>query len=108
MDGVTILAVSHQMTALSQALFVLGVAVGLTAGVCAFGLLILGEWRIGSYICILTVLCALAAYQGWTLPRDRIVKAVLSPGVDFGKLAERYDVVRVEGQFFELRELKEN
>ena len=104
MDGVTILAVSQNMTDLNTALF----CMGLPAAILLLSLIpvtfMSDERKLSAVFCCLTIVCAYAAYRGWTAPRETVVKAILSQDVDWSELAEHYEVLSVEGQILEMRE----
>lgn len=104
MDGVTILAVSQSMTDLNLALFVVGLTVAITLLITIPVTFVADERGLSAVFCCLMILCAYAAYHGWTAPRVTTVKAVLSQDVSWHELAEHYEVLSVEGQILEMRE----
>ena len=104
MDGVTILAVSQSMTDLNIALFVVGLTVAITLLITIPVTFVADERGLSAVFCCLMILCAYAAYRGWTAPRVTTVKAVLSQDVSWHELAEHYEVLSVEGQILEMRE----
>lgn len=105
MDGVTILAVSQRMTDLNTALFSVGLTLAITFPIMAIvAYLELERKRESAVFCCLMIVCAYAAYHGWTAPRETVVKAVLSQDVSWHELAEHYEVLSVEGQILEMRE----
>ena len=104
MDGVTILAVSQSMTDLNIALFVVGLTVAITLLITIPVTFVADERGLSAVFCCLMILCAYAAYHGWTAPRVTTVKAVLSQDVSWHELAEHYEVLSVEGQILEMRE----
>lgn len=106
MDGVTILAVSQRMTDLNIALFVVGLTVAITLLVSIPITFVADERGLSAVFCCLMIVCAYAAYHGWTAPRVTTVKAVLSQDVSWHELAEHYEVLSVEGQILEMRERK--
>lgn len=104
MDGVTILAVNQKMTDLNTALFSVGLTLAVVFPIMAiYAYLEVGQ-KTSAVFCCLMILCAYAAYHGWTAPRETVVKAVLSQDVSWHELAERYEVLNVEGQILEMRE----
>lgn len=106
MDGVTILAVSQSMTDLNIGLFVVGLTVAITLLITIPVTLVADERGVSAVFGCLMILCACAAYHGWTAPRETVVKAVLSQDVSWHELTERYEVLSVEGQILEMRERK--
>lgn len=104
MNGVTILAVSQRMTDLNIALFAVGLTVAITLLVSIPVTFMSDERKLSAVFCCLMILCAYAAYHGWTAPRVTTVKAILSQDVDWSELAEHYEVLSVEGQILEMRE----
>lgn len=104
MDGVTILAVSQSMTDLNIALFTVGLTVAITLLITIPVTFVADERGLSAVFCCLMILCAYAAYRGWTAPRVTTVKAILSQDVSWHELAERYEVLSVEGQILEMRE----
>ena len=104
MDGVTILAVSQRMTTLNAALFGVGVAVAFTIAFAVLALFLADEPVLASLFSAALLLCVHFAYIAWDEPRVTVVKAILSQDVDWNELAERYEVLSVEGQIFEMRE----
>lgn len=104
MDGVTILAVSQKMTDLNSALFSVGLTLALTFPIMIIVAYLECRQRASAVFCCLMILCAYAAYHGWTAPRVTVVKAVLSQDVSWHELAEHYEVLSVEGQILEMRE----
>lgn len=104
MDGVTILAVSQSMTDLNLALCTVGLTVAITLLVSIPVTFVADERGLSAVFCCLMILCAYAAYHGWTAPRVTTVKAVLSQDVSWHELAEHYEVLSVEGQILEMRE----
>lgn len=103
MDGVTILAVSQIMTDLNIALFVVGLTVAITLLVTIPVTFVADERGLSIALFFLMIICALAAYHGWTAPRETVVKAVLSQDVSWRELAERYEVLSVDGQILKMR-----
>lgn len=104
MDGVTILAVNQRMTDLNTAMFVVGLSVAITLLVAIPATFVADERGLSAVFCCLMLVCAYAAYRGWTAPRETVVKAVLSQDVSWHELAEHYEVLSVEGQILEMRE----
>lgn len=104
MDGVTILAVSQKMTYLNTALFSVGLTLAITLPIIAIAAFMVDERGLSIALCFLMIVCAYAAYHGWTAPRETVVKAVLSQDVSWHELAEHYEVLSVEGQILEMRE----
>ena len=107
MDGVTILAVSQRMTTLNVSVFVAGVTVAIVIAFAVIALFLADEPVLASLFFVALLFAVYMACFAWNEPRVTVVKAILSQDVDWSELAERYEVLSVEGQMLEMRVKKD-